>query len=202
MKTLYLRGDAPEYRTLKEAAQIVLAGGVMVYPTDTIYGLGCGIFSKSAIERIAKAKLREGNKPFSFVCRDVAQISEFAFVSNWAYRLVNRLLPGPYTFILEARKTAIPKKMIGKRNTVGIRIPDSPVCNMLVEIIGHPIVSTSVNLAGGEPLNDPADLPAEISRFVDVVVSAGPLISEPSTVVDLTGSAPVTLRQGKGEIIW
>lgn len=202
MRTIHLKPDRPSYKPLREAADIVLGGGVMVYPTDTIYGLGCDAFSQSSMERISRIKKRDPAKPFSFICRDISQISEFAFVSNWAYRLVKRLLPGPYTLILEARKTNIPKKMLGKRNTVGVRIPDSPICQRLVELAGHPIVSTSVNLAGGEPLTDPVMLPEEFSRYIDVIISVGPLASVPSTVVDLTGDEPVVLREGKGPIAW
>ncbi|MGK7345476.1 MAG: L-threonylcarbamoyladenylate synthase [Candidatus Nitrospinota bacterium M3_3B_026] len=202
MRAIHLKPDRPSYKPLREAAEIVLDGGVMVYPTDTIYGLGCDAFSKSSIERISRIKKRDPAKPFSFVCHDIGQISEFAFVSNWAYRLVKKLLPGPYTFILEARKTNIPKKMLGKRNTVGVRIPGSPICQRLVELVGHPIVSTSVNLAGGEPLTDPVMLPEDFSRYIDIIISVGPLVSVPSTVVDLTGEEPVVLREGKGAITW
>lgn len=202
MKTIHMNADHPSYKPLREVADTILSGGVMVYPTDTIYGLGCDVFSKEAIKRISTIKKRDPNKPFSFVCSDISQISQFAFVSNWAYRLINRIMPGPYTVILEARKTSIPKKMIGKRNTVGVRIPDHPICRSLVEIIGHPIISTSVNLTGSEPLTDPVMLPESFEKYIDVVISVGPLVSDPSTVVDLTGDEPVLIREGKGEIIW
>jgi tRNA threonylcarbamoyl adenosine modification protein (Sua5/YciO/YrdC/YwlC family) len=177
-------------------------GAVFVYPTDTIYGLGCDIFSKNAINRIYTIKKRDHNKPFSFICKDVSQISEFAFVSNWVFKMIKRCLPGPYTFILEARKTNIPKKMLGKRNTVGVRIPDHPVCQTMVEIMDRPILSTSVNLTGEAPLEDPAQLTSEFSSKIDLIISIGPLLSEPSTVIDATGNEPVLIREGKGEIPW
>ncbi|MBI4665681.1 MAG: threonylcarbamoyl-AMP synthase [Nitrospinae bacterium] len=202
MKTLHMRPDRPDYSSLKEAADMVLAGGTIIYPTDTIYGLGCDVYSKTAIEKLARIKEREPGKPFSFICENVAQISEFAFVSNWAYRLMNRLLPGPYTFILEARKTGLPKKITSKRNTVGVRIPGNAICSKLVGLVGRPIVTTSVNFSGDEPITDPADLPVNFSSAVDLALSVGPLSSEPSTVLDLTRAEPQLIRQGKGEAIW
>lgn len=202
MKTFFLEDGAPQYAVLREVADIIVSGGVVIYPTDTIYGLGCDAFSKDAIQRITRIKRREAVKPFSFICQDVAQISEFAFVSNWAYKLMNRLLPGPYTFILEARKTNLPKKMIGKRNTVGVRIPDNVICRKLVELIGRPLVSTSVNIAGDEPAEDIADIPEEQAAQVDAAISVGPIRSDPSTVVDLRGSVPELIREGRGEVAW
>lgn len=202
MKTFFLHDSAPDYNVLREVADKLLAGGVVIYPTDTIYGLGCDAFSKDAIQRVSNIKKREGNKPFSFICGSVAQISEFAFVSNWAYKLMNRLLPGPYTFILEARKTNLPKKMLGKRNTVGVRIPDNVICQKLVEMIGRPLVTTSVNITGDEPMDDVAQIPEDQASQIDMAISVGPLRSEPSTIVDLTGSEPALIRAGKGEIVW
>ena len=202
MKTFFLEDGAPAYDALREVADIILSGGVVIYPTDTIYGLGCDAFSKDAIQRVAHIKKRDAVKPFSFICQDVAQISEFAFVSNWAYKLMNRLLPGPYTFILEARKTNLPKKMIGKRNTVGVRIPDNVICRKLVEMAGRPLVTTSVNIAGDEPVEDLADIPTEQAGLVDAAISVGPLRSGPSTVVDLRGSAPELIREGRGAVVW
>lgn len=202
MKTFFLEDGAPAYDVLREVADIILAGGVVIYPTDTIYGLGCDAFSKDAIQRVARIKKREAVKPFSFICQDVAQISEFAFVSNWAYKLMNRLLPGPYTFILEARKTNLPKKMVGKRNTVGVRIPDNVICRKLVELAGRPLVTTSVNISGDEPVEDLADIPEDQAGFVDAAISVGPLRSGPSTVVDLRGSVPELIREGRGEVVW
>lgn len=183
-------------------ADAIKNGEVIVYPTDTIYGFGCDVFSSKAIDRIGKAKGRKASKPFSFVCRNIAQISEFAFVPTWAFRLMTRILPGPYTVILEARRTNLPKKMTAKRNTVGVRIPDLPLCSLMMELLENPIVSTSVNLSDEEPLTDPADLPKEFFPFIDILLDGGPLVSEPSTVVDLSGNAPVVLREGQGKIVW
>ena len=202
MKTVYIDPQNPSYRLVAQVAKDIDAGKVMVYPTDTIYGFGCDVFSKKAINKIVAAKKREGVKPFSFVCRDISQASEFAFVPTWTYRLMSRILPGPYTVILTARRTNMPKKMTGKRNTVGVRIPDLPLCKLLMELLENPIVSTSVNIEGEDPLFDPADLPPEFAPYIDTVIDGGPIISEPSTVVDCSGNEPVTIREGKGEIVW
>ena len=202
MKTVYIDPVAPPYRQVAQVAERIAAGEVVVYPTDTIYGFGCDVFSKKAIDKITAAKKRGGVKPFSFVCRDISQVSEFAFVPTWAFRMMNRILPGPYTVILTARRTNMPKKMTGKRNTVGVRIPDLPLCKLLMELLENPIVSTSVNIEGEEPLFDPADLPDEFAPYIDTIIDGGPIISEPSTVVDCSGNEPVTIREGKGKIIW
>lgn len=202
MKTIHFTSDHPAYKPLKEVADAVLNGGVMIYPTDTIYGLGCDIFSKQAIARISQMKKRDPNKPFSFVCEDIGQISEFAFLSNWGYRLLKRTLPGPYTYILEARHSNIPKKMLGNRNSVGVRIPDHPICDKLIKLIGRPIVTTSVNLADDEPLTDLSRLPESFTNQIDIAIDIGPISSDPSTVIDLTGKEPVVVRQGKGDIPW
>ncbi|MDH5510395.1 MAG: L-threonylcarbamoyladenylate synthase [Nitrospinota bacterium] len=202
METTHINPDRISYKSLTPAVEALQRGGVIVYPTDTVYGIGCDIFQTDAIKRIAEIKKRDANKPFSFICVSVAQISEFAFVPNWAFRLMNKVLPGPYTFVLEARKTNIPKKMLGKRNTVGVRIPDDRVCRMLVEQLGWPILTSSVNLAGGEPLTDPALIPEEFSSKIDLAISVGPLLSEPSTVVDATGGSPEIIRLGRGPVVW
>ncbi|HJM82559.1 MAG TPA: L-threonylcarbamoyladenylate synthase [Nitrospinota bacterium] len=175
---------------------------VFIYPTDTIYGLGCNIFSKEAINRISNIKKRSQNTPFSFICKDITQVSEFAVIADWAYGMINNCLPGPYTFILEARKTNIPTNMLGERNTVGVRIPGNNVCQTILELIEQPILSTSVNLSGQEPIHDPSQFPKEFLSKVDVIISAGLLENKPSTVIDISGSKPILIRAGKGEIPW
>jgi len=202
MRRFDINPDKPAWPSLKEVADMVTQGGTMIYPTDTIYGIGCDAYHKEALKKISLAKGRDPKKPFSFICRDVAQVSQFAFVPNWAYRLMTRILPGPYTFVLEARKTNLPKKLVGKRNTVGVRIPDHPVCHTLMELIDAPLVTTSVNLAGAAPMTDPADLPDAFAPYVDAFIDVGPIYAEPSTVLDATGNKPVTLREGGGEIVW
>lgn len=202
MKTIHVDPARISFKAVLPAVKALKDGRVIVYPTDTIYGIGCDVMATSAIDKISKIKKRDTHKPFSFICQNAAQISEFAFVPNWAYRLMNKILPGPYTFILEARKTNIPKKMLGKRNTVGVRIPEDKVCQMLVEQLERPILTSSVNLSGGEHLIDPAMIPDEFAAKIDTAISVGPLMGDPSTVLDATGGEPVVIRQGKGPVAW
>lgn len=176
-------------------------GGVIAYPTDTIYGIGCDIFNKKALERIYLLKGRERNKPMSFICSDLAHISKFAKVSNYAYRIMKRLLPGPYTFILEA-SSQVPRMLMPKRKTVGIRIPDNAIATMLVEKLGNPIISTSANVSGRDVISDPCEIDLFMGKILDLTVDAGMLPGEPSTIVDLTGDSPVLLRKGVGDCSW
>ncbi len=135
----------------------------------------------------------------SFICSDLKHISEFAVISNQAYRTMKRLLPGPYTFVLETTH-GTPRKIFGKRRTVGIRIPDHPICLAIVKELGHPIISTSANISNGESLYNPENILEAIGSGVDLVIDAGTLSSEPSSVVDLTGKIPRVLRKGKGDV--
>lgn len=200
MKTYRLDPERPHYRALAEIADTVKKGGVVIYPTDTIYGMGCDVYQAKAVKKIEAAKDRERGKPFSFICRDLSQISEFAFVPNWAFRAMTKVLPGPYTFILEARRTNLPKKLVGNRNTVGVRIPANPICATLAELVGAPLVSTSVNVAGADHLSEIEKIPASFTPYVDAIIDVGPLFGEPSTVIDATGAAPILLRQGAGPV--
>ncbi len=191
----------PEPRAVKKAAESLAAGGIVIYPTDTVYGMGCSVEKRDAIERIYLIKGQRNDKPFSFVCSDLKHISEYAHVSNAAFKTMKRLIPGPYTFVLPAaRMKHLPKILVSKRKTVGIRVPDSPVTLGLVRELGNPILSTSVTDGAGEILNDP-DLIAQTYRnVVDVILDAGLLPSLPSTVLDLTGNEPRVIRQGAGDV--
>ncbi len=143
----------PQPRLIRKAVEILKAGGIVVYPTDTYYGIGCDLMNPKAIERIYQLKRREKSKPFSFICSDLTNISQYAKVSNYAYRTMKRLLPGPYTFILEGSKL-VPKIMLTKRRTAGIRVPDNAICLALVRELGHPIITTSAATAEGESFHD------------------------------------------------
>lgn len=190
----------PESRVIKKASEILAAGGLVIYPTDTVYGLGCSVDNKNAIEKIHLIKRQRADKPFSFVCSDLTHISEYAHVSNAAFKTMKHLIPGPYTFILTATKMKqFPKILVSKRKTVGIRVPDSPVTLALIKELGHPILSTSVTLENGEIINDPERIAAHFNSVVDMIIDGGPLTSEPSTVIDLTGDEPVVVRQGAGD---
>lgn len=188
----------PEYPKIKQAADILRNGGVIVYPTDTIYGFGCDIFQKQAIERIYKIKQKK-IQGFSFIIPNLADVSKFAIVSDYAYRTMNKLLPGPYTFIFKATKY-VPKQLIPDKKTVAIRIPDNKVCLELVKNLGNPIVTTSVNVTGEPLYSDPLVIEKQFNEQVDLILDAGVLSNDPSTVVDLSGDRPIVIRKGKGDV--
>ncbi len=189
----------PNPRLIRQAAEFLRRGGVIAYPTDTVYGLGCDMFQKKAVERIYQIKGKARNKPLSFICADLKDISRFAVVTDHSYRLMKRLLPGPYTFILTASKL-VPKLMMGKHATVGIRVPDHPVPLALVEELGNPIVTTSIPPLPECTYNDPNDIQTRFGRQLDAIIDSGLLFPEPSTILDLTEDVPRLLRQGKGDI--
>jgi tRNA threonylcarbamoyl adenosine modification protein (Sua5/YciO/YrdC/YwlC family) len=191
----------PQKHLIGKVVEELKQGGVIAYPTDTVYGIGCDIFSKSAVERIYRIKGRDKKKPLSFICEDLKHISQYAFVGDNAYRIMRRLIPGPYTFILKATKL-VPKVMLTKRETVGIRVPDAEICRMLVNELGHPIVTTSANVSNDAIISDPEEIEKKMGKLLDIVIDGGPLPQEPSTMIDLTGDAPVIVREGKGDLAW
>ncbi len=191
----------PEPRAVKKAAELLAIGGIVIYPTDTVYGLGCSVERREAIEKIYLIKKQRNDRPFSFVCSDLTHISEYAHVSNAAFKTMKRLIPGPYTFILPAAKMKqLPRILVSKRKTVGIRVPASRVTMALVQELGHPILSTSVMDEAGEILNDPVRIVETFRNIVDVILDAGILPSLPSTVLDLTGDEPEIVRRGAGDV--
>ena len=189
----------PQPRLIRRVVEALNKGGVIAYPTDTVYGFGCSLYNKKGIERIYLIKRREKSQPFSLICADLKDISLYAKVSNYAYKTMKRLLPGPYTFILEGTKL-VPKIMLTRRMTAGIRVPNNPICLGIVNELGHPIISTSAMLPGGEALYDPADIASKLGKVLDLVIDGGILVSEPSSIIDLTENRPKVLRQGKGDV--
>jgi len=189
----------PQHRLIRRVVETLEDGGVIAYPTDTVYGFGCSLYNKKAIERIYLIKRSEKNRPFSFICADLKDISLYCQVPNYAYKIMKRLLPGPYTFVLEGTRL-VPKIMLTKRKTAGIRVPNNPISLAIVKELGHPVISTSAMLPGGESLYDPADIDQHLGKSLDLVVDGGILASEPSSVIDLTGDAPKILRKGKGDV--
>jgi tRNA threonylcarbamoyl adenosine modification protein (Sua5/YciO/YrdC/YwlC family) len=175
------------------------SGGVIVYATDTVYGLGCDITNGQAVNRIIRIKGRDPKKPLSFVCSDLTHISQYAMVSNFAYRLLKRCLPGPYTFVLPASRE-VPKSLRSKRRTVGIRIPDHPVPLALVAQMGNPILSTSANRSNEEVITDPEELRASFGKEVDIILDSGVLPVLPSSVVSLMEDEIEILREGAGDL--
>ncbi|PLX39968.1 MAG: threonylcarbamoyl-AMP synthase [Deltaproteobacteria bacterium] len=194
---LSVHPENPQGRHINRAAEVLSRGGVVVYPTDTVYGLGCDITNKKAIEKITAIKGRDPKKPMSFVCSDLQHISRYARVSNFAYRILKRFLPGPYTFVLEATRET-PKILLTKQKTVGIRIPDNKVSLELVAALGNPIISTSANLSNDEPIGNPDDLAKILGPRVDIILDSGVLAQTPSTVVSLVNDSVNILREGAG----
>ena len=198
-KIIEIDPDHPSLRIVKKAVKILEAGGVISYPTDTIYGLGASIEIKSAVERIYKIKKIFKYKLLSFICSDIKDISNYAYISNQSYKIMKRCLPGPFTFILPATSKT-PKLLNQKRGTVGIRIPKSELCNQMVELLGKPIISTSVPAGADEVLNDPLEIERRMGDQLDLILDGGLIISQPSTIVDLTTDEPSIVRKGKGDI--
>ncbi len=189
--------DHPHRRLLQHAARILADGGLIVYPTDTIYGLGADLFNKGAMERIFKLKKTSRQKLLSFVCPDLAAVAEWAYLPTSAYRILRRVTPGKYTFVLRASKQ-VPKILLQKRPTVGIRIPDSPVALGLAQALGRPLLSTSVPQGEEDFYTDPQEIAAGFRHEIDLVLDAGVLANQPSTIIDLSGPEPALIRRGAG----
>lgn len=198
---LEINPDNPQLRRISQIVDILSGGGVIAYPTDTTYGIGCSIFNKRGIERIYHLKQREKKKPFSFICSDLSEVARYAKVSNFAFKVLKRYLPGPYTFVLDAT-SIVPDLLLTKQKTVGIRIPDNRICLAIVRQLGHPIVTTSANLSGEEPIGDPYLVHRDMGTQLDVVIDGGALPPDVSSVVSLIGDRTEVLRTGIGDISW
>lgn len=194
---LEIHPQHPEPRKIERAVDALQGGAVIAYPTDTVYALGCDIFERKSLDRIYKMKRMDKHHPVAFACPDLGDIARYAVVNDRAYRLMRRLLPGPYTFILPATRE-VPRVLMMKRKTVGIRVPHNEVALELVRRLGHPIVTSSAAI-DGEQLNDPAEI-AEKFPEVDLILDAGWGGFDPSTVVDLSGNEPNVIREGAGPI--
>jgi len=191
--------EHPHRRLLQHAARILADGGLIVYPTDTIYGLGADLFNKDAMGRIFKLKKTSQQKLLSFICPDLAAVAAWAYVPTSAYRVMRRVTPGKYTFILRASKE-VPKILLQKRPTVGVRIPDSAVALGLVRELGRPLLSTSVPQGEDDYYTDPQAIAETFRHDVELVLDAGPLANQPSTIIDLSGVTPVLIRHGAGDL--
>ncbi len=189
----------PQPRKIEQVIELLRRGGVIAYPTDTIYGIGCDITNKKAIARVYQITQRPKNQPFSFICSDLKNISQYAKVSNYAYKTMRRLLPGPYTFILEGANQ-VPKMMLTKRKSAGIRVPDNPICMAIIDALGNPIISTSASTSGGEKFNEPWLIESHFGKLLDLVIDGGPVPGEPSSVVSLIGDDPEVIREGLGDV--
>ncbi len=196
---LQINETHPQPRQIAKVVQILRSDGVIIYPTDTVYGLGCDIHSKKALDKVRRIKKMDDKRPLSFVFADLKSISQYAQVEDSDYKVLRRYLPGPYTFVLKATRL-VPRIVLTKRNEVGIRIPDNKVCQALVSELGNPILSSSVRLPDEELLWDPKEIEKIYKGQVELVIDAGTFMPEPSSVISLVDEAPVVLREGKGDV--
>ncbi len=194
---LHVHAQHPEPRKIAQAVAVLERGGVIAYPTDSVYGLGCDISSKQGIETLYRMKGMRDDHLLSFVCPDLSDIARYAIVSDAAYRVMRRLLPGPYTFILAATKE-VPKVLRMKRKTVGVRVPSHPVTLALTKALGRPLVSTSAS-QNGEYFIDPREIEDQFPEVALVLDADGASLT-PSTVIDLSGDEPVVVREGLGPV--
>jgi tRNA threonylcarbamoyl adenosine modification protein (Sua5/YciO/YrdC/YwlC family) len=191
----------PQDRLIKKAAEVLRAGGVIIYPTDTVYGFGCDIFQPKAIERICRIKGIDPQKAnLSFVCSDLSDLSKYAkSISTPQYRFIKNLIPGPFTFILPASKE-VPKILKSKKDTIGLRVPDHRITHAIAAELGHPILSSSLPGDMVEEYTDPEYIHDKFEKLVDLVIDGGIGGMEYSTIVDMTTEEPVVIRQGSGLI--
>jgi len=198
MEYYELHPVTPQTRYINKAVEVLKNGGVIIYPTDTVYGLGCDIYNKEAVERIYSIKNEALTKLYSFLIPDLKDISKYAKVSDYAYRMMKKHLPGPYTFVLPASKE-VPKKLWTKRKQVGIRIPNHNIAIQLAKELGNPIVSTSVTNRKGDVLFNPDEIKIIFNSQVDLMLASGALNGKPSTIVDLSSDIPEVIREGAGD---
>ena len=199
MEYYELHPVTPQLRYINKAVEVLRNGGLIIYPTDTVYGIGCDIYNKQALEKVFRIKNDSDSKLFSFVCPNLKDIAKYAKVSDYAYRTMKHLLPGPYTFILPAAKQ-VPKLLCSKRKTVGIRIPNHPIALKIVEEFGAPIISTSTTSRKGKVLIDPFEIKNVFNSQVDLMLASGNLNGRPSSVINLSEEEPEVIRKGAGDI--
>ncbi len=191
----------PQPRLVAAVVQIIRTGGLIAYPTDSSYAFGCQIGDKNAIDRIRRIRRTDVNHNFTLVCADLSEISLYARIDNWSYRLIKSLTPGPYTFILPATRE-VPKMLQNpKRRTIGLRVPDHPLAHALLESLGEPIMSSTLTLPGDTiPLTDPVDIEDRIGHQIEAIIEAGAMGIEPTTVLDLSNGSVEVLRAGRGDV--
>ncbi len=191
----------PQQRLIASVVQAIRGGGLIAYPTDSSYAFGCQIGDKRSMDRIRRIRRTDKNHNFTLVCSDLSEISTYARVDNWAYRLVKSLTPGPYTFILPATRE-VPKRLQNeKRRTIGLRVPDHAVVRAILETLGEPIMSGTLQLPGDDlPLTDPHEIEQRIGHEIDVIIDAGPVGIEPTSVLSLSAGDVDVLREGRGDV--
>lgn len=195
-----IHAENPQHRLIVQAADIIRKGGVVVYPTDSAYALGCHIGDKDALDRIRTMRKLDKNHNFTLMCRDLSELATFARVDNHVYRQIKNHTPGAYTFILEAT-AEVPRRLLHpKRKTIGLRVPDNPIALALLAEVGEPIMTSSLLMPGEEyPMSDPYEIRDSLSRHVELIIDGGYCGLECTTVIDLTGDIPELIRQGKGD---
>ena len=190
----------PQKRHILRVVEALEEGHLISYPTDTTYGIGCDVLNRRAVEKVYDLKKKDRKKPLSVICADIQTLSQYAGISNTAFRILRRLLPGPYTFVLPATPL-VPKVMLTPRKTVGVRIPDVLILHQIVEALGRPLISTSATLEDGTVLNDPYDIEKRFRGKIDIVIE-GECPGEPSSIIDLTQEGPEIIREGLGDLSW
>jgi tRNA threonylcarbamoyl adenosine modification protein (Sua5/YciO/YrdC/YwlC family) len=192
--------ENPQVRLVRRAVEILRGGGVIAYPTDSTYALGCAIGDKGAMERIRAIRRLDDDHNFTLVCRDLSEITTYAKIDNQAFRLLKTLTPGPYTFIFKATKQVPRRLQHPRRKSIGIRVPDHVTARALLEEMGEPLMSTTLMLPGDEfPLTDPYDIREVLDHAVDLIIDGGYCGMDSTTVVDMTGEVPEVIRAGKGD---
>jgi tRNA threonylcarbamoyl adenosine modification protein (Sua5/YciO/YrdC/YwlC family) len=191
----------PQPRLIKQVVAALREGGIVVYPTDSCYALGCHIGDKTAMERIARIRQTDKHHHFTLVCRDLSEIAKYARVNNAQYRTLRAFTPGPYTFILQATRETPKRLQNPKRRTIGIRVPDHRICQAMLDELAEPMMSSTLMLPGDDmPLTDAREIQERLLHHVDVVVDGGNCGLEPTSVIDLEGPAPLVTRRGKGDV--
>ncbi len=197
-----VNSDNPEQRKIKQIVDILKDGGIIAYPTDTSYGIGCDLNNKKAVEKVYKILQLPKNKHLSFLCSDLSSIAEYAVISNFAYKTIRRLVPGAYTFILTASKT-VPDAIISKRKEVGIRVPKNSICQAILEELGNPIINATAKKGNGDFFLDGIEIEEEMGKLLDVVIDAGNIGNQGlSTVIDFSNDEVTLIRKGMGDYSW
>lgn len=201
LRYLEIHPQNPQARLVQQAVDVVRQGGVLVYPTDSGYALGCHLGDKDAVDRIRAIRQLDDKHHLTLVCRDLSEIATYAQVDNQAYRLLKSLTPGPYTFILDATREVPRRLQHPKRKTIGIRVPAHPIVDALLQTLGEPLISTTLQMPDEDaPLTDPLEIKERLRHHVDAIIDGGTGAAISTTMVDLTGPAPVVLRYGAGDV--
>ncbi|MGV7961294.1 L-threonylcarbamoyladenylate synthase [Photorhabdus tasmaniensis] len=197
----YIHPDNPQPRLIGQSVDVFKKGGVVVYPTDSGYAIGCHLEDKDSMTRICRIRQLDSNHNFTLMCRDLSEISTYAYVDNSAFRLIKNNTPGSYTFILRATKEVPRRLMNDKRKTIGLRVPSNPIALALLEQVGEPLMSTSLILPGNDfAESDPEEIKDNLGKLVDLIIHGGYLGQQPTTVIDLTEDTPVVIRAGAGNV--